>query len=270
MLRILLFSLVIGLLSCQQSEKSAAGYSPDMPEMMMADEAEPEASTTQPYAQKASSKERKVIHTADLSGEVDDLEKGTIAAKKLIEQYGAYITQQNFSSNSYQIQQNLSIRVPQENFQTLLDALSAQARYVDYQNIRAQDVTEEYFDLQTRLKTKKTVRDRYIEILRDQAKTVEEILLAEEQIRVVQEEIESREGRLRFLQDQVSMSTINFNLYETVSTKGIQQAHFGRRLLDSLDTGWSTFLEFLLAIVGIWPILLLLIGGVWGWRRYRA
>ena len=69
-------------------------------------------------------------------------------------------------------------------------------------NVSVQDVTEEYLDIEARLKTKKEVEARYIEILKSKTKTVEDVLKAEEQIRIIREEIEAREGRLNYLKNQ--------------------------------------------------------------------
>src|SRR5690606_18336536 len=84
----------------------------------------------------------------------------------------------------------------------------------DYIKVNAQDVTEEYYDLETRLKTKKEVEARYIEILKSKAKTVEEILIAEDKIRYLREEIEAVEGRLRLLKNKVGLSTIQIEIYQ--------------------------------------------------------
>ena len=79
--------------------------------------------------------------------------------------------------------------------------------------IYVKDVTEEYTDVVIRLKNKKEAEKRFLEILK-QTKTIKEILDVEEHLREIREEIESKEGRLKFLNDQVSYSTINLSIYQ--------------------------------------------------------
>jgi len=71
----------------------------------------------------------------------------------------------------------------QDKFDAFLTAIEAESIYTDYKNINSNDVTEEFTDITIRLKTKKEVRDRYIDILRNKAKTVKDILDAEDKIR---------------------------------------------------------------------------------------
>ena len=212
--------------------------------------------------------DRKIIKTADIRCEVNNLESSTAKIESQLAGFKAYVSNVEFSSSSYSLENQLTIRVPADQFDTLLKAIGEEALYVDYKRINARDVTEEYLDIETRLQTKKEVRDRYIDILRNKAKTVEEILMAEEKIRVIQEEIESREGRLRYLKNQVQLSTIRLSLYEKLRGSGPQQPGFFQQLVRSLANGWEVFLDFLLGLAAIWPLLLLGLGAIWGIRRF--
>lgn len=122
-------------------------------------------------------------------------------------------------------------------------------------------------DVQSRLKTKKAVRDRYEEILRTKAKTVEEILLAEEQIRRLQEEIEAQEGRLRYLSQRSAMSTIQLELYEPLEEQAANPwwQRFGGEIGDSLSFSVAIVKNLFLGMLSIWPLLLL--AGILIWRR---
>ncbi|MEM6772262.1 MAG: DUF4349 domain-containing protein, partial [Bacteroidota bacterium] len=134
------------------------------------------------------------------------------------------------------------------------------------------DVTAEWLDLESRLQTKRDVRDRYIAILRNQAKKVEDILNAEDKIRVITEEIEAKEGRLRYLRDQVSLSTLTLELYETREYRDVgpvTKRSFGSELIAALANGWELVRMLVLGLISIWPLLLLGTGIVWGVRRWR-
>jgi hypothetical protein len=202
---------------------------------------------------------KKIIRTADIRMEVKNLEASTDAIERLLGQYGAYIGSSSYSSTNESRQNRLSIRVNSAHFDALMRAVSKEALFLNYKNINTQDVTMEFIDTEARLRNKKEVEQRYLSILRNQAKTVKDILAAEEQLRVIREEIEAREGQLRYLQNQVSLSTINLEIYEKTEyvTPPQPTAHsFFSRLLDALKNGWSFLATIVLALVSIWPLLL--------------
>ena len=191
------------------------------------------------------------------------------AVKIMIDQYDAYLGSQNLTSNNYEIRNDLTIRVPIDQFEPLMDALTGEGTFIKQRQVTSRDVTEEFLDIQTRLKTKKAVRDRYIEVLRTKAKNVEEILKAEEAIRVVQEEIESREGRLNYLKDKTSWSTIHLHMYQELdyTPEPVYRRGFGKRLVSALQTGWDLIQEITLGLITIWPLLIIF--GVLIWQRKR-
>jgi len=201
-------------------------------------------------------KDRKIIKTGQIRAEVKDLKKSSASVEAKIKKHQGFVASVNNSNGYNERVANYSIRVPHDQFDALLNDLGEEALYLEYKNINAQDVSEEYFDLETRLVTKKTVRDRYIDILKNKAKTVEEILLAEDKIRVIQEEIESREGRLNYLKNQVSLSTIKLHLYQSVSGPIAQQPSFFHKIGRAFGEGWKSFLQMVIGLVYLWPIIL--------------
>ena len=129
----------------------------------------------------------------------------------------------------------------------------------------ARDVTEEFVDIEARLRTKKEVEKRYLEIL-SKAATIKDILLVEEQLRVIREEIEAREGRLKYLQNQVSYSTINLEMYQKLTFEpGFK---FFSKIWKALKGGWKGLLNVLVGLVYIWPLLIIGVG-VFIWIRRR-
>ena len=95
----------------------------------------------------------------------------------------------------------------------------------------------------------------------NKAKTVEDVLAAEEKIRVIQEEIESREGRLRYLKDNVSLSTIHIEMYEETEQKlaVVYEEGFFSKAKGGFANGWNFILGLLVGLINIWPILLIII-----------
>lgn len=213
--------------------------------------------------------QRKIIKTASVRMEVKNLDASSKRIQRLTEQLNGFVSNLNLSNSNYELSAQISLKVPSKDFQPLLDSIKHQAIFLNYERIHTDDVTEEYFDIQTRLKTKKEVRDRYIDILRNKAKNVKDILLAEEKIRIVQEEIEAAEGRLKFLSTNVSLSTITVELYQKIEYKPAPNTYsnsFFSRVGRSFKNGLSFFEELTLGLISIWP-LLLIFGLLFGFRK---
>ncbi len=211
---------------------------------------------------------RQIIKTANYRIQVKNVDESSRRANQLAEKHGGYVSESALTNSNYQITNTITIRVPAVRFDSLLNDLGGEAIFTQYKRISSQDVTEEYVDITTRLKTKKEVRDRYVDILRNKAKTVADVLQAEEQIRIIQEEIEAKEGRLRYLKDQVAMSTVHLELYQEIEYKpepDVYRRSFWSKLISGLGNGWELLQGIVIFLVNIWPILIL--GGLVFWRR---
>ncbi|MCB0479619.1 MAG: DUF4349 domain-containing protein [Crocinitomicaceae bacterium] len=208
----------------------------------------------------------KIIKTANMKFQVDDVDMTTNKISSILKTKGAYISDMNQSKNRNHFYSELTIRVPNLYFDDLLMELSLTGEKVDYKRVSSQDVTEEYVDIQTRLKTKKEVKKIYEEILRSKAKTVAEVLDTEEKLRRIQEEIEVQEGRMRYLKNQVNMSTIYLTIYEEgVNLDEVaSKRKFSERATSGFEAGWAAILNVVVAMTYAWPgILITLIVIIW-------
>ncbi|WP_109435238.1 DUF4349 domain-containing protein [Aquimarina sp. AU119] len=202
----------------------------------------------------------KIIRNANCRIKVASVEKATILAKKIASEHNGYISDERFTNTNYAKENRFTIRIPQNEFDVVLDGVCGLAEFVDYKNISTVDVTEEYVDITSRLKTKFEVKQRYENILRTKAKTVEDILKAEEKLSKLQEEIESAQGRLNYLTNKVSFSTIQIDIYETIIPKE-EPAEYRPGFLDKakqgMSFGWSIIENLTLLLFYIWPLLIL-------------
>jgi len=203
-------------------------------------------------------KDIKIIKSATAKYKVDDVKLATAKIKKIAAQYHAYISDLRFQNTLYQIENRFTVKVPQEHFDAMMDSISGVVSFIEYENITTKDVTEEYIDLQSRLKTKLEVKARYEEVLRRNAKTVEDILLTEDKIRIIQEEIESAQGRLKYLTSKVAYSTIQIDLYQTVEYVDEPTSYkktFGDKSKNGLSFGWNMVEAIILFLIHVWPLL---------------
>jgi len=211
---------------------------------------------------------RKIIWSANLRFQVADVDISTKSLQQICKQYGGFISSMDLTSTNYQIANAVQMRISNDKFENLIDDIKKQAIYVDEIKIHSNDVTEEFIDIQSRLKTKKEVRDRYIDILNTKTGNVKDIIAAEEAIRKITEEIEAKEGRLRYLKDKVNFSTIAITMYQKVEFKSepeIYEKPYVKKLVEGLSNGWSIITSFILFLSNIWPIVILT--GLLIWKR---
>ena len=205
----------------------------------------------------------KIIKTADIGFEVADYGKSKRSIDSLVKVWGGYISDENEYSTGYQIINNIVIRVSNKNFENLLNAIGKTSARLDYKQIHSMDVTEEYVDIAARLKTKKEIKKRYQALLQKTIK-IDDILKIENEIRVIQEEIEAKEGRLKYLDSRVAFSTINLKIHQVLEYKykPRKEINFFTRSYKALYNGWKGLLSFLIGLMHIWPIILLVAGGL--------
>jgi hypothetical protein len=212
----------------------------------------------------------KIIKTGEIGIQLKDYHKNKHQIYDAIRKNDAYLSRENERKESYRLSNNIEIRVPNNKFESLLDALTQGngVANVDYKRMQAVDVGEQFYDLKTRIKTKKEVEKRYISILR-QAKKIEDILAVEEKIRVIREEIEAAEGRLRFLSDQVSYSTISLYMYQNLEydAPAPDRPTFWGKAGRAAQSGWNAILGFLLFLINVWPLLILIAAAFIAYRK---
>jgi hypothetical protein len=141
---------------------------------------------------------RTVIYTAQFRIVVQEIEAAIDAMERLAEAQGGYV--QSISGDQ------IVIRVPVANYQAAVAKVESLGN-VSRRDLQATDVTEEYVDLQARLKNSMAVRAR-LEALLAKAENVEAALAVEKELNRVGEEIERLQAKLEVLKNRVAYSTI--------------------------------------------------------------
>ena len=203
----------------------------------------------------APKQEQKIIKTARLTFEVKHPDSTHSKILGLARRYDGVVQKDNSGKDYNKIYRNLIVRVPTANFQEFIDGVSEGVGYFDVREISQKDVAEEFVDLKARLIAKRELEGRYLELL-TKAKNVEEMLQIERQLAIIREEIESKQGRLQFLQNRVSMSTVHISFYKTTAETSITVS-YGQKMGNALRGGWNGVSAFFLGILYLWPLLLL-------------
>ena len=210
--------------------------------------------------------EIKLIKTGTLEFQISDLGNTYQRIRNAAQINAGFLSNESTTNDYDRIVQHLTIRVPSRNFDKLVDAVSKGVEHFDTKTIEAVDVTEEFVDAEARLKTKKQVELRYQDLLK-RANKISEILEIEQQIGELRAEIESIEGRLRYLNNRVDYSTLDISFYKkTPEYRAVEENRFGR----AFRNGWDGMVSLMIGLTSIWPFLLIFgVGGYFFWRRWR-
>lgn len=158
--------------------------------------------------------DRMVIYKANLRMRVKNFENAQREMEAKAKKYdGFMIESTSYRDGNEQVSGSITLRIPEEHFQSFLHDAEGVAEEVLERNVNGQDVTEEYVDLESRLRAKRVVEERLLEFMKNAQKT-EDLLKISNDLSVVQEEIEQVMGRMKFLENQSALSTITIDLYE--------------------------------------------------------
>ena len=202
--------------------------------------------------------QKMIIKNGNLSIKSKQIDSSKKHLDVQLKKHQAYYESENLFNESDKISYTLRIRVPAINFEKFVTGIENGKDEIISKNIQADDVTEEFVDIETRLKNKRNFLKRYNELL-IKANTIKDILAIEENIRILQEEIESKEGRLKYLSHQVGYSTLEINLFQQKDFifKPDEQDSFFERVKNSISKGWFFIIDLLIFVIRLWPIAIL-------------
>ncbi|MGA9227301.1 MAG: DUF4349 domain-containing protein, partial [Mesobacillus sp.] len=205
-----------------------------------------------------------VIYNAEMNLRVKNFEKARNALEQKAKTYKGYIV--NSSSNRYDGEQQsgtMTFRIPQEHFQAFLNDAEGLSVQVYNRQVSGEDVTEEYVDLESRLRSKRAVEARLLEFMK-QAQKTEDLLKISSDLANVQEEIEQIAGRKKFLENQSALSTVTISLEENeVPVPKIDNENLNtwqkikKQFADNINILLSAGSGIIVFLIGNLPILLI-------------
>jgi hypothetical protein len=163
--------------------------------------------------------QRLVIKNAYISVQVEDVSGAEASLRALADQLGGYVVSvETRGSDADQIS-TITFRVPSEQFENALADVEGLARKVFSRSVSGEDVTEEFVDLESRLRNLEATRDRLLDLL-ERATRVEDALEVNNALSDVQGQIEQIQGRMQYLQESAAMSTITAELQGCCKVQG--------------------------------------------------
>ena len=212
-----------------------------------------------------------IIRTATASIEVDSLEPAVAMVHQLAERVGGYVGGQGVETGRNQLRQAfIEVKIPAARFNEVIGGLKPIGK-LESVNVAAQDVGEEFVDVTARMDNARRLERRLIDLLATRTGKLKDVLDVEQSLAQVREEIERYEGRIRYMQAHIAMSTLNVTLHEPLPVVGTA----GRSVLgEAFAQAWRNFVGFISVLVQSLGVILPLamIGGlVWFvTRRLRA
>ena len=266
------------VLSPSEAQVGAYPYGAEAPAAEGADTARSSLDASG-FAGSAAAVERLVIETGNLSLVVKDPAVSAEAIRAMAEEMGGFVVSSNLYQTSYgdpailATQASITIRVPSGRFRDALERLKDGAEEVRAENTTAQDVTQEFTDLQSRLRNLEAAESQLRDIMESATKT-EDVLQIFQTLRQVREEIEVTKGQIQYYADSARLSAISIELIPDVATQPLQIGNWKaegtvKMAIEALIRGLQTLADGAIWVVicGV-PAALLL--GLPGWAIVRT
>jgi hypothetical protein len=270
---LLLLAVIVGQLGCYAAREDAqltpaAQSKNSAPKTSAEEPMQPVSLTVADSAETvAAAADRKIIKNGELTIEVNSPADTQGSISSIAASHGGFVV----TSETKEIEANdpakrrqevkLVARIPADQFDAALTSIEKLALHVIHRGISGSDVTEEFIDLEARIKTQKALELQFLQIMK-QANNISDSLEVQRQIAGVRTEIEKLEGRKRFLENRASLSTISVEIRTPVLI-AVNTSSFGRHLResvsDSLDIASSIVLGLTRALIVMIPIVVLIL-----------
>lgn len=211
--------------------------------------------------------ERKLVMTYDISMQTINFDQCLADLDSAVAEYGGFtqysrISGQDMYETHGSRSADFTVRVPVESAQALVDKLGGTYNITNRSSYQ-DDITNNYYDVQSRVKSLEIQRDRLMEMM-EQSTNMEDLLAIERQLQSVLYELDSYTSMMERMDSQVAMSTVNFYIYEVVKYDQVKDVPvgFGQRIGDAWGSSWIGFVaslqSFVIFLIWALPFLIIL------------
>lgn len=199
--------------------------------------------------------ERIVIQNADLSIVVADVEVRLKDVQTLAEEMGGFVVSsslyQGYTSDYTPVPEaSVTIRVPSEKLDEALAAIKKDVVEVQGETRSGQDVTAEYVDLKSRLKTYQAAEQELTQLM-ENAQDTDEVVNIFNQLMYYREQIEIIQGQIKYYEEAAALSAISIRIIAEDTIKPIEIGGWepqgvARDAIQDLVRFWQGFVDFLI------------------------
>ncbi len=222
--------------------------------------------------------ERKLIREGQATLEVKSVDAALTRLRELAREAGGYTTSESRLRDEQRVNRGrIECRVPAAKLDSVSAALKALGT-VESLTVSASDITEEYFDLEIRLRNQRALEARLLALLERPTNRLSDLLDAERELARVRGEIDQMEGRRRFWDNRVALSTLSVEVHEPVPAVGGNEGGALSMLRHAFREAADNFVSAVAGIIavtgGLLPVLAAFALVVWalvrGWRYRRS
>lgn len=286
--------IAVVLFSCKKAEipaEETADYATAVADSVTVSNTQEKTTETPKKVEK-----RKLIRTADIKFKVKSVVQSTNLIENTTRKWGGLVTYSNLQSTindqistkvsqdstlettKYKVENTITLRVPQQNMDTVVKEIAKEIDYLDYRLIKADDVALRLLSNELLQKRSATNEKRIANAIDTKGKKINDIMNAETQLENKKAQSDNSAIENLSLQDQINYSTITLQLYQREVVKqelvaNEKQGYYfepsiGIQILDALQSGWFHLLSLVVLLLKLW--WLALIGLVIYWIFKKA
>lgn len=238
----------------------------------------------------------KFIRTADIKFKVKNVAKSTYAIENATVKFGGFVTYTNLQSTihdeiqtkisqdstlqttKYSVINNITIRVPNTQLDTVIKTIAKQIDFLDYRVIKADDVSLKLLANQLAQNRSAENNKRIENAIDTKGKKINDVMEAENTLAAQKEQNDSSKIEKLSLKDQINFSTITLQLYQNQSLKqeivasnkdnNTYKPNIGIEITDALKSGWYILQSIIVFFLNLWPFIIIGAGGFFLYRKY--
>lgn len=243
----------------------------------------------------ASNLEREFVRTVDAQFEVEDVRAATKAIEDATKKFGGFVTLSNLQTQvlqsdevpvsadsllltkRYKIENVITLRVPNVQLDTVLRTIEKQVKFVDFQTLKCDDVSLQLLATDLERRRSAVAAKRISKAIDQKGTKLSGIVDAENEADLRRAQVDQALMNKLSLRDNVAFSTVTLKVYQrermqrevVLNEANIDsfQASFGDKLFEGFKSGWNLLEEIITFLVRIWPVVLVLILVIVGYRK---
>jgi len=195
-----------------------------------------------------------LVKDGNLTFETESIKRSRGLIDSLLQLQDGFIVKENLLSTENTSEYKLTTKIPARNFEKFISGIENCVTVLKSKSIHIIDVTEEFTDIQSRIKIKRELENRYLHLL-SKAEKMDDILLLEGELNKIRTDIEMNEGRMKALSQKIALSTLEILLYTDVLPE--QENNYIHEFAASFKNGLHYVVMISLLLVNLWPFIAL-------------
>lgn len=195
-----------------------------------------------------------LVKDGNLSFETESIKRSRGLIDSLLQLHDGFIVKENLLSTENTSEYKLTTKIPARNFEKFISGIENCVTFLKSKSIHVIDVTEEFTDIQSRIKIKKELENRYLHLL-SKAEKMDDILLLEGELNKIRTDIELHVGRTKALSQKIALSTLEILFYSDILPK--KENGYIQEFATALKNGLHYVVMFSLLLVNLWPFIAL-------------